>query len=198
MLALIERTVRGHGGSYAVMDTDSIAIVATPTGGLVDCDTADSATVTALSHEQTRELLRRFSTLNPYGPDVINDARLLGRSAWKVEHDSLHRQVWCYAISSKRYVLYQQTDQGPELVWVGDAQEVSSADAEAAPTEDIDPLVDWSEHGLGLYLDPTDEQRRDQKGRRLWIREAWEWILTRALTGETVLEPAWFHRYAVS
>ena len=35
-----------------------------------------------------------------------------------------------------------------------------------------------------LYLDPTahdpDRPRRDRKGRRLWVKQAWRWILRRA------------------
>ena len=37
MLALLERCVTDHGGTYAMEDTDSMAIVATKRGGLIPC-----------------------------------------------------------------------------------------------------------------------------------------------------------------
>ena len=37
MLALLERCVTDLGGSYAMCDTDSMAIVATKDGGLIPC-----------------------------------------------------------------------------------------------------------------------------------------------------------------
>jgi len=197
MLALIERVLSDTGGSYAFMDTDSIAIVATEGGGQIPCDTADGDTVTAISHEQVRNLLRRFEPLNPYGPDVVNDDPALGRSPWKVEHDSLRRPVWCYAIATKRYALYRPSTTGPQLVDVGDGHEESAAAAEAGDSAAPDRFADWSEHGLGVYLDPTDERERDNNGRRLWVRDAWSWILNSAL-GEKQPLPIWHDRYAIT
>jgi hypothetical protein len=196
MLALIERTLRDVGGSYAFMDTDSIAIVATEEGGPIRCRTASGDTVTAVSHDTVRRLLRRFDTLNPYGPDVVNNDPTLGRSPWKVEHDSLDGQLWCYAIASKRYALYRPTGAGPQLVGVGDSPDEAGAASEAGDTAEPDPFVDWSEHGLGLYMDPSDQQLRD-KGHRIWIRDAWQWILTTALTGTRPPLPDWADRYAL-
>jgi hypothetical protein len=58
-------------------------------------------------------------------------------------------------------------------------------------------LVDWSEHGLGLYLDPTAPvaPRRDEAGRRIWIREAWDWVVDHA--SDTPLPP-WMETYALT
>ncbi len=197
MLALIERALRDQGGAYAFMDTDSIAIVATAAGGPVPCRTATGDTVTALSHEQVRELLRRFATLNPYGPDVVNDDESLGRSPWKVEHDSLNTPVWCYAIASKRYALYHPNLHGPQLVHLTDEPEEAATDSESAPGGLDAAIVDRSEHGLGLYLDPSDDQRRDKNG-RLWTRDAWQWLLTTALTDAALRLPVWADRYALT
>lgn len=198
MLALIERLVTDVGGTYAFMDTDSIAIVATPAGGAVPCPTADADTVTALSHSQVGQVLRRFESLNPYGADVVNDDPSLGRSPWKVEYHSLDDEIWCYAIATKRYALYHSTTSGPRLVTVIDEPEESAADEETAPDLVGDAMVDWSEHGLGLYLDPTDEQSRDGQGRRKWISDAWQWILTAALTDVALPLPSWANRYALT
>jgi len=56
-----------------------------------------------------------------------------------------------------------------------------------------------SEHGLGRYLDPLSPQqdRRDDKGNRIWISEAWEWILLSHEKPE-VPPPDWAARPALS
>lgn len=56
-----------------------------------------------------------------------------------------------------------------------------------------------SEHGLGRYLDPLSPQqdRRDDKGNRIWISEAWEWILLSQEKPE-VPPPDWAARPALS
>ncbi len=164
MLALIERAVRDAGGVHAFMDTDSIAIVASETGGHVACTTATGDTVRALPRADVVEILRRFEPLNPYGPDVINDDPRLGRSPWKVEHGSLSEPVWCYAIATKRYALYTPTNSGPQLLQPTDEPEEAGADRDAGDTETRADFVDWSEHGLGMYLDPTPQRSRDQQG----------------------------------
>jgi hypothetical protein len=75
-----------------------------------------------------------------------------------------------------------------------------SAEVDAAddlPATDLDPeaLVDRSEHGLGLYLDPTspDDPQRDERGRRVWISQAWEWIL-----GRWQALPGWSSEFALT
>jgi hypothetical protein len=55
MLALLEYCVREKGGTYAMEDTDSMAIVSTEDG--VACN---GMKVTALSWEQVREISGRF------------------------------------------------------------------------------------------------------------------------------------------
>jgi hypothetical protein len=194
MLALLEHQVTTAGGAYAFCDTDSLAIVATEAGGPIPCPTTDADHVTALSWSTLQGILDRFTPLNPYDP------ALLPGSPWGVKQQGLTRQVTCYAISAKRYVLYLEGEDAPHLLDV-----IDQADEDAAPDDveraDTDELADWSEHGLGLYLDPTatdpDESRRDSEGRRLWTREAWEWLLTDALTTQPPA-PAWYDRYAVT
>lgn len=202
MLTLIETAVRDAGGSYAFMDTDSIAIVATATGGEIPCATASGHTVQALTHQQVRGVLRRFEPLNPYSLKVVNDDPSLGRSPWKVEHDSLNRDVWCYAIAAKRYALYTPTKTGPQLLHAVDAHEESHDARDTPAGEDAGELTDWSEHGLGMYLDPSaaagTPAARDSKGGRLWIRDAWQAILTAELNHTHLQLPAWADRFAVT
>lgn len=124
--------------------------------------------------------------------------RELVAAPWKAEANSLERELWCYAISAKRYCLYRPTKGGSaEIVAALDAD--GPDDDGAVETEQL--LADWSEHGLGLYLDPTarepDRPSRDRKGRRLWVAQAWLWILKQA-AGEKPPLPSWSSCYALT
>jgi hypothetical protein len=69
MLALPERSATDLGGTYAMCDTDSMAIVATETGGLKPCP-----------------------------------GSVLKREDVNIDEHGRQREVWCLAISVKRYV----------------------------------------------------------------------------------------------
>ena len=173
MLALLEREVTRAGGTYAFCDTDSLAIVATPRGAGVPCPNADGAAIKALSRREVESILRRFDDLNPY-------ERSLVPTLWDAKHGSLDEPVTSFAISAKRYALYRETEGRINFERVVDRHEDSSvADDEPQATDSDGRLQDWSEHGLGLYLDPRnpDASIRDDKHRRIWMREAWEWIV---------------------
>jgi len=84
----------------------------------------------------------------------------------------------CFAISAKRYALIRDN----RLLHVVDAsEEADDAPDEPRLTLEVEDLVDRSEHGLGLYLDPTNPEapQRDEQDRRVWMSEAWDWILER-------------------
>jgi hypothetical protein len=72
-----------------------------------------------------------------------------------IDSERERRQLYCLAISAKRYVLYHLRDDGQEV------------------------LVKWSGHGLAHLLNPTDPESTD----RDWIRQAWEWLLRNCLRG---------------
>ena len=159
MLGLLEHTVTEMGGTYAMEDTDSMAIVATKRGGLVPCAggpqrTKDGrAAVHALSWAQVDDITERFAALNPY------DRAAIPGSILKIERDNEdpgsgnRRQLYCLAISAKRYALFTLNGNG-------------------TPT-----LVRHSEHGLGHLLNPTDPDSED----RNWIAQAWLNMVRRAL-----------------
>ena len=98
-------------------DTDSMAIVATERGGLIPCTggphcTGDgSEAVNALSWKEVAEIVRRL-TLRPYDPKAIPGSIL------KIEDDNFdpktrkQRELWCLAISAKRYALFLRDDKG--------------------------------------------------------------------------------------
>ena len=88
MLAQVETEVLQKGGAYAFMDTDSIAIVSTEKGGIVNCPGGKERTpeglgaIRALSWREVEDIRRRFARLNPYNPKVV------GRSILKLEMEN--------------------------------------------------------------------------------------------------------------
>jgi hypothetical protein len=162
MLALLERSVTNHGGTYAMEDTDSMAIVATEKGGVIPCPGGKEDRVKALSWKQVKLISDCFANLNPYDPDAVPGSIL------KIEEDNCYpkatnqRQLHCLAISAKRYALFLLGEHNnPILLRKG----VNNGDDR------------WSEHGLGHLLNPTDPESEDRE----WIAQAWLSIIRRAL-----------------
>jgi hypothetical protein len=87
------------------------------------------------------------------------------------------RQIYCYAISAKRYALFVRDGNGyPVLL-------------ERGVNNDDDK---WSEHGLGHLLNPTDPDSEDRK----WIKQVWLYII-RKTEGLQVQQPAFANVPAV-
>jgi hypothetical protein len=162
MLALLERCVIERDGTYAMEDTDSLAVVATEDGGNVPCQAGKGDKVRALSWKQVDAIASRFAALNPY------DRTAVPGSVLKIEDDNRdpktkrQRQLYCLAISAKRYVLFLKDGRNnPVLLRKG-----------------VNNVEDrWSEHGLGHLLNPTDPESDDRE----WIAQAWLNIVRRAL-----------------
>jgi hypothetical protein len=168
MLALLEKCVIDLGGTYAMEDTDSMAIVATENVGLVPCQGGPyrlengTSAIKALSRVQVLEISKRFEKLNPYDREAIPGSIL------KVEEDNFdpitkkQRQIWCLAISAKRYTLFLFDKSGyPVLL----RKDVNSKDNH------------WSEHGLGHLLNPADLEDEDHD----WITQVWTRIIRNSL-----------------
>lgn len=168
MLALLEHSVSRLGGTYAMEDTDSMAIVATERGGIIPCPGGRHQTkdgqeaVRALSWKQVEGIAERFKTLNPY------DRKAIPASILKIVDDNWdpttnqQRQLYCLAISAKRYALYLKDKSGrPSLLREGE----NNGDDR------------WSEHGLGHLLNPTDPENEDRE----WIAASWLSIIRRTL-----------------
>jgi hypothetical protein len=159
MLALLEQCVTSMGGTFAMEDTDSMAIVANKNGGMISCVGGElqtgtgGAAIRALSWEQVESIVRRFESLNPYDRSAISGSVL---KIEDVSFDSItkvQRELRCFAISAKRYALFT-VDQNDAPDW-----------------------VDGKEHGLGHLLNPTEPGVEDTK----WINHAWENMIRRTL-----------------
>jgi hypothetical protein len=173
MLASLEHCVSKANGTYAMEDTDSMAIVATRSGGLVPCPGGPfsmrdgTEAVRALSWQQVRDLVNRFAKLNPY------DHRVVPGSILKIEDDNFdpktgaQRQIHCLAISAKRYAL-------------------CLCDRRSRPVllrEGVNNKQDrWSEHGLGHLLNPTDPESDD----RAWTSMVWNKIVQESVGGRVI------------
>jgi hypothetical protein len=158
MLALLEHCVAELGGTYAMEDTDSMAIVATEMGGEFRCA---GTLIKALSWEQVRLIAERFALLSPYDPTAVPGSIL------KIEDDNFdpktgqQRQLYCLAISAKRYALFLFDDGVPVLL----RKNKNNVDNQ------------WSEHGLGHLLNPTDPESDDRE----WIGQVWDAIVLKAV-----------------
>src|ERR1039458_1494697 len=116
MLSLLEHSVRELGGTYAMEDTDSMAIVATQHGDVIPCPGGRTGkqrdVVKALSWEEVDQISNRFADLNPYDRDAVPGSIL------KIEDDNFdprtkkQRQLCCLAISAKRYALFLRDENG--------------------------------------------------------------------------------------
>jgi len=168
MVALLESCVTELGGTYAMEDTDSMAIVATERGGEVPCPVArlrhhgNRKPPKAICWTQVDEISQRFEALNPYDRGAVPGSIL------KIESDNFdpktrkERQLYCLAISAKRYALFLRDHRGvPVLLREGVNNEADR----------------WSEHGLGHLLNPSDPETDD----RDWIGQAWLNIVRRSL-----------------
>lgn len=174
MLALLEHEVTARGGSYVLCDTDSMAIVSTKEGGLIPCEGGPErmpdgrSAIQALTWRDAHAIVDKFARLNPYAPEAVPGSVL------KIEEVNFHEataepdQLFAYAISAKRYVLYNMRDGKPYI---------------RKP----------SEHGLGHLANPLG---RDS-GVPDWITAFWMQILSEA-TGQKVESPDWMRRIAVT
>jgi hypothetical protein len=184
MLALLERAVAAEGGTYAMEDTDSMAIVSTETGGVVPCPGGTERTpdgreaVRALSWSQVNRIADRFRALNPY------DRGAIAGSVLEVEKDNFdpitgqQRQLWCFAVSAKRYALFLSSSDGePVLLRAPEAEDEENRRLAFRTGLANNQDDRWSEHGLGHLLNPTDPDADDRE----WTAQVWLNIIRRSL-----------------
>jgi hypothetical protein len=171
LLALLERLVTDRGGTYAMEDTDSMAIVASERAGLVPCCGGQYKTedgreaIRALTWAQVDEIVALLDRLNPYDREAVKEPILKIESDNRDPKTNEQRQLWCLAISAKRYALFLRDRNGePVLLREGVNNGEDGEDR-------------WSEHGLGHLLNPSDPEGDD----RSWIAQAWLAIVRRSL-----------------
>jgi hypothetical protein len=202
MLALLEHSVDKLGGTYAMEDTDSMAIVATEQGGTIRCAGGKGGVIKALSWKQVEDVSKQFDDLNPYDHDAVKTSIL------KREDDNYddpktrehQRQLYCLAISAKRYALFQlDKNRNPVLLrsscpFCGrknkpNVTKCANCHRSVQPNNKEDR---WSEHGLGHLLNPTDPESEDRE----WIAQTWLGMIRKAM-GLPTQKPSFEHQPAV-
>jgi hypothetical protein len=154
MLALTERLAFEHGLNWAFCDTDSMAFA--NTGNLPFAEFAG----------RVRNVCDWFVPLNPYEPDPKKGAV----SILEMEDQNFSKEkgkenevepLYCFAISAKRYALFNQDGNGKPIIRKASA------------------------HGLGHFSAPYghEEESRDERGSgvRLWEEDVWKQIISAAL-----------------
>jgi hypothetical protein len=138
-----------------------MCIVASANGGTVACP--NEPQIKALSWKDVKEIADRFESLNCY------DRTKVSGSILKVErvnfHDGKQIELFGFATSAKRYVLYHYDAKGNIVI------------------------VDAKAHGLGYLYPPQDAVEGDPQSD--WILQAWHWVLE----GEVATPrpaPEWF------
>jgi hypothetical protein len=170
LLAMLERMVTDAGGTYLMCDTDSMAIVASASGGLVRCEGGSfrlddgREAVLALSWPNVRKIVKKFEQLNPYDRRIVPGSILNIVKEINFDSNGYQRQLYGIAISAKRYALF--IHEGSTI-----------------------RLIKASEHGLGLYYRPTEGRDRECDT-ALWISEGWLMLVQKAL-GIPFEPPAW-------
>jgi hypothetical protein len=199
------------GGTWAMMDTDSIGIVSSEHGGLVPCpggphvDRAGRECVKALTWDQVRdEVQEPMRALNPY------DGEAGKKQIFELEDENYaldehgkktdaQQELHCYAIASKRYALVNLEGDQLQLRRVPGQ---STGRENPVADEDLDPAtielhyqpsnVDIrkrSDHSLGGIINPDDPDNES----RDWIAPGWHWSICREL-GIPCEEPPWVDR----
>jgi hypothetical protein len=170
LLAMAERLVQDAGGCHVFMDTDSIAVVSSESGGLIACPGGPHRlpdgreAVKALSwREALEKVVNPLDRLHPYDRDAVKD-HFLKVDEVNFGPDGQQRQLFAFSISSKRYCLHKYTPDGKRVI------------------------VKVSAHGLGYLMapfdDPPEARRAEGREEHKCIYDAWEWILVRELEGE--------------
>jgi hypothetical protein len=183
LLASAMRLLDDLGGSYAFCDTDSLFIVATEHGRLIECPGGPHhmpnarAAINAITWTEVDTLVTRYASLDPYtGPDHPKSILKVERENYDPDNDR-QREIECYSIASKRYGLFTRRPDGtPVIIANGDKRK-------------------RSEHGLGHLLPPSAP--RPDISDSAWLDEWWEHLLHLELGFEDHPEPVWFDYPAV-
>jgi hypothetical protein len=168
MLALLESCLTELGGTYAMEDTDSMAIVATTRGGLIPCPGGPlkmpdgRPAIRALSWAQVRQIAACFEALNPYNRNAVPGSILKIEDCNFDPKSKKKRQIYCVAISVTRYALFLREKSGSAALLRKGRNDIENH---------------WSEHGLGHLLNPTDLFSDDRE----WISQVWEFIVAEIL-----------------
>ncbi|MFI5420221.1 MAG: hypothetical protein ACHQ1H_04580, partial [Nitrososphaerales archaeon] len=165
LLAMTEACVDEKLGTYLFCDTDSLAIVSSKNGGVLDIPGSDGIRI--LSWIDVQDIVDRFASLNPYDSKIVKGSILNLVDSNHIDSDSAkqRRQLYGYSIAAKRYALYERVH------------------------KDI-KVVDPKAHGVGFLYPPQHSPKDWDRDVPQWIYEMWDYIVRGALNLERK-DPAW-------
>lgn len=191
MLGMLEKLVTDAGGTWAMCDTDSMAVVTGEKRGYVSLDgnfppvienESQEGSIPVLSYDDVEAIRVRFNELNPYDPELVQNILKYDQER-RITHNykafgklglsEFDSPLYCYAISAKRYALF------------------------AVDGENNIRIIENKEHGLGLYLDPQSPDRESEKGKRKWATSVWEYLISLD-AGRNPEDIYWFDRPAMT
>ena len=148
MLTMLERCVTDLGGSYAFMDTDSMAVIASKEGGQIEVvgSGRDGKThrqqVRVLSWDDVQEVISRFEALNPYDRASVPGSILELKEENFKGRDLLGEpvQLHAFCIAPKRYCLFTEQGGHREVV-----SRMESALGALRPPVEGDWITEWWE-----------------------------------------------------
>ena len=157
LLAMTEECVSRKKGAYLFCDTDSLAIISSKNGGVLDIPGSEGRRI--LPWAEAQKIANKFASLNPYDPKAVKGSILNLVDANYVDSDSAkpQRQLYGYSIAAKRYALYEKTGKSNITI--------------------VDPKA----HGIGFLYPPQDSPRNWGKEVPCWIYELWDYIVRGAL-----------------
>jgi hypothetical protein len=157
LLAMTEECVSKKKGTYLFCDTDSLAIVSSKNGGVLDIPSSEGRRI--LTWAEAQEIADKFASLNPYDPKAVKGSILNLVDANYIDCDSSkpQRQLYGYSIAAKRYALYEKTGKSSIAI--------------------VDPKA----HGIGFLYSPQHSPKNWDKDVPLWIYQLWDHIVRCAL-----------------
>jgi len=157
LLAMTEECVSRKKGTYLFCDTDSLAIVSSKNGGVLDIPGSEGRRI--LPWAEAQKIAGKFASLNPYDPKAVKGSILNLVDANYVDCDSSkpQRQLYGYSIAAKRYALYEKTRKSSIAI--------------------VDPKA----HGIGFLYSPHNSPKQWDKDVPLWIYQLWDHIVRCAL-----------------
>jgi hypothetical protein len=153
LLAMIERCVRDAGGTYLCCDTDSLIVVASEDGGIVEMPDGASP-IKALSWQEVEDIASRFDSLSPYNRKIV--PHLLRLTDENYDKKGTQRQLFGFSIAAKRYALY-----------------TSACGQSVCSHRNCVRIVAPKAHGL-VFVPPNDER---ENGLPKWWWELWRFLL---------------------
>jgi hypothetical protein len=193
MLALLESEVVRLGGTVVAWDTDSSAIISTQHGGTIEVIADDgeerTRTVHALSWAQVSGIVERFDkTLNPYDRSAVKGT-VLKMEDLNFDSSGTMREVWMYAVSSKRYCMFELVDGRPKF-FLDDKGHAEGA-KESSLGGKLGPSFGCKYGEDGEPIDPKAPEARLGD----WVPRFWETIVLRAIGRRS--NPAWLRQHVV-